>query len=37
MQEEMNLLDIDESVLEVYPNYRKVRVSVFGAVRKMRE
>ncbi|CDW89851.1 protein tyrosine phosphatase [Stylonychia lemnae] len=37
MQEEMSLVDIDDSILEAYPLYRKVRVSVFGAVRKMRE
>ncbi len=30
-------MEVDESILEAYPIFRKPRVSVFGAVRKMRE
>lgn len=37
MQDELQLLEVDESILEAYPLFRKPRVSVFGAVRKMRE
>lgn len=28
---------MDESIIEAYPLFRRPRVSVFGAVRKMRE
>eukprot|EP00347_Sterkiella_histriomuscorum_P012601 403367944 len=35
--EDLNKLEVDQSIIEAYPLFRKVRVSVFGAVRKMRE
>lgn len=39
MQEQETLanIPIDNSILEVYPLSRQARVSIFGAVRKMRE
>lgn len=33
----MSQLEIDPAIVEMYPLVRKPRVSVFGAVRKMRE
>ena len=30
-------MEVDESIIEAYPLFRRPRVSVFGAVRKMRE
>ena len=35
--DELERMEIDESILDAYPLFRRVRVSVFGAVRKMRE